>query len=374
MEKSESQGTQLINGGCCESGRSHFRVQALNPKLQFTAAFYSSHLKRTLRFRRGKHFDFPFKCLLLVKWSKLALCIKKTEDRPLALVASRVLRWWVFRSYWLFTFTDRMVKVSHTWSCCHTPAQICMMTQKQLVFISCSIRSQTGDLFQAGIWHPASCFLAPPSSPCGFHVHLHPCSPCSSLSHPSSWDLHCIEHAHRDLEHKSLLVSCHVCPWRSGWAWGWVCKNAAPRLATFKGIQKWWRTACETVKEAECKAVCVYSVTLVVLSCCLSVYISREVRQKDWKEVVNPGWTWPHGVTQPRPPAWRTVCWWHCDCDKDCALSCMFSHCNHIAPQYPSSIGLVWFSLNSNAELVIEYGTKSEFALKTFHFRNFYEI
>lgn len=40
--------------------------------------------------------------------------------------------------------------------------------------------------------------------------------------------------------------------------------------------------------------MCVYSVTLVMLSRCLSVYISREVRKKAWKEVVHPGYT---GVT-----------------------------------------------------------------------------
>lgn len=48
------------------------------------------------------------------------------------------------------------------------------------------------------------------------------------------------------------------------------------------------------MKEAGCEVVCVYSVILVMLSCCLSVYISREVRKKAWKEIVNSGYT---GVT-----------------------------------------------------------------------------
>lgn len=101
-----------------------------------------------------------------------------------------------------------------------------------------------------------------------------------------------------------------------------------------------------------------------MLSCCLAVDISCQLRKKDWKEVAIPKVS---GLT-----VWLSralLCKGHCSSkehDKDLVLRAV----SHTAPQYPNSVILVWLSPNSNAEFVIEYNRKSEFALQTFIYRH----
>lgn len=114
-------------------------------------------------------------------------------------------------------------------------------------------------------------------------------------------------------------------------------------LETFKGNNpREWRTAYGMVTGPGYSRVCVYSVALAMLFCCLSAYISLELGIKDWEEVAEPkvsGLTmWLRVSLCVKDSLWvavtttaRVLC--HPACSP---------HVNCIAPQHPSWDGLLF--------------------------------